>query len=112
MSLHKISENFDVFKKQTRDNFTFLKNFLQKEFITRINKLEEKIELSPAYLDELLNLKNCLLEVQQKFFDLKKTHRELFLKDLEQMILKLVQRVMHLETQIKHSTHSFRQQIQ
>lgn len=56
----------------------------------RIIKLEEKVELSPDNLEELLNLKHCLLEVQQRFYDLKQIHRESFLRELETMILSLV----------------------
>jgi len=48
-----------------------LKTFIKKEFSGRINTLEEKVELSPEYLEELLNLKSCLLEVQQRFYDMK-----------------------------------------
>jgi len=112
LNIFNISDNFEAFRKHTENNFEDLKRFLKKEFTQRINKLEEKIDLTPAYLDELLNLKHCLLEVQQKFFDLKHVHRNVFLADLERMILLLVKRVMHLETQVKNSISDFREKIE
>ena len=52
--------------------------------------MEEKVELTETYLTELLNLKCCLLEVQQRFFEMRNIHKDHFLTDLENMILQLV----------------------
>ena len=85
-----INSNINQFIKRTQNHFTTLKKFLQKEFVLRINNLEDKVELTPQYLKELMNLKTCLLEVQQRFFEMRHMHKDGFLGDLESMILQLV----------------------
>ncbi len=82
-----------------------LQNLLKKDFAGTINRLEERVELSPAYLQELLNLKHCLLEAQQRFFELKQTHRSTFLKDLEDLILQL-EREAFLDFWKQEKTHA------
>ena len=74
--------------------------------------MEDKVELTDRFLDEMLNLKSCLLEVQLRFFEMRSIHQDHFLTELESMILQLVQRVEHLENQIKNALQSYRAKLQ
>ncbi len=64
LTLTKVSNKFDMFQKGAHDLFAELRDFVKNEFTVRLNKMEEKVDLSPDYLDSLLSLKECLLEVQ------------------------------------------------
>jgi len=50
--------------RRTQSHFTLLKTFIKREFVVRINKLEENIQLNEACINEVINMKACLLEVQ------------------------------------------------
>ena len=102
LSLVEINANINNFLKQTQSQFELLKEFLQREFVARINNLEEKVELTDSFLQEMLALKNCLLEVQLRFFEMRNIHHDSFLVELETMIMLLVQRIEHLETHVKN----------
>lgn len=97
-----INENINVFIQKTQAHFTQLKQFVRKEFFHRIQALEEEVRLTDEYMDELINIKSCLLEVQQRFFEMRSVHKDNFLTELESMILMLVHRVMNLELQVKN----------
>ena len=90
LSIMSINDSINQFMRRTQSHFSLLKTYIKREFVVRINKLEENIELNDACISELINMKSCLLEVQQRFYELKQVHRDEFLNDLENMVLQLV----------------------
>ena len=89
--MNELNKNINMFLNKTQDHFKLLRNFLKTEFVERINKLEEvQLTLTPSHFDELMNLKQCLLEVQQRFYEMRKIHSEDFMCELENIILQLV----------------------
>ena len=63
LSITNISDRFGSFQSGSQKLLENLKDYVSNEFTKRLNKIEEKIELTPNYLKELLSLKDCLLEV-------------------------------------------------
>mmetsp|Transcript_11173 Transcript_11173/g.18780 ORF Transcript_11173/g.18780 Transcript_11173/m.18780 type:complete len:110 (-) Transcript_11173:900-1229(-) len=76
LSAMDINTSISQFMRKTQSHFKVLKQFLKRQFVQRINRLEDKVEISDAYIEELLNLKSCLLEVQQRFFEMRQVHRD------------------------------------
>jgi len=111
LSILSINDNINQFMRRTQSHFTLLKTFIKREFVVRINKLEENIQLNETCINEVINMKACLLEVQQRFYELKQVHRDEFLTDLENMVLQLVQRVMNLETKVKSAIDQCRTKV-
>ena len=55
-----------------------MKQFLIEEFSKEVLRLEAKVKLTPEYLDDVNQMKKCILDVQQKYFDLKLLHRDYY----------------------------------
>lgn len=71
MCVNNINDSINFFLQKTRSQFDTLKQFLKREFVQQLNKLEEDVRVDEQYLSELLNTKNCLLEVQQRFYEMR-----------------------------------------